>query len=153
MTADAEQNLARANDQIDQWPTLDQAMGCLDCQRISRTSAPGCFFCASTSVLNVAEVLGRRNLAGMSDDSLRAFRRGLDERMRAVTSEYARRWGNGVTNDRPAENGSFDDLPDNIRDVVIALGELSAKDRRSVFAEFCVFCGGDDSRCVCMKDE
>lgn len=47
----------RAVASTEQWPTLTEAMGCLDCSILFRTAQPSCPHCGSSSMLNVAELL------------------------------------------------------------------------------------------------
>lgn len=56
--ADAEAATERAADQI---PTLTEALGCLDCERLFRIG-DACPFCASKSLLNIADVIGSQNI-------------------------------------------------------------------------------------------
>lgn len=86
MTADAEIIAERAAQQLDQWPTLEQAVGCMNCLKITRTASPGCLFCGSESLLNVAEILSGRELGLMKDDT-------LCELLGAVQRELVRRGG------------------------------------------------------------
>lgn len=72
MTADAELLRDRANDALEQMPTLDEAMGCLDCIQIFRNGAH-CPSCGSRSLINVADALSERQVVQRLDD----VRRGV----------------------------------------------------------------------------
>mgnify|MGYP001605570418 CR=1 FL=1 len=45
----------------DQIPTLTEALACVDCEHLFRTG-DSCPFCASKSILNIADVLGTQNI-------------------------------------------------------------------------------------------
>lgn len=74
MTADAEQVVSRATDAAEQVPTLEQALGCMDCERIFRTGA-SCFYCGSPALLNVADCIGGQRVVERLDNA----RRGINE--------------------------------------------------------------------------
>ncbi len=56
MDIEADQMHDRAVKLLDQIPTLGQAMGCLDCQRVFRTGGL-CPYCSSKSIFNIATIL------------------------------------------------------------------------------------------------
>jgi rRNA maturation endonuclease Nob1 len=74
MTADAEQVATRATDALDQVPTLDSALGCIDCSRIFR-SGQSCPYCASQSLLNVSDCIGSQRVV----ERLYNARRSMNE--------------------------------------------------------------------------
>ena len=55
---DIEAAILHASDQI---PTLTEALACVDCERLFRTG-DACPYCASKSVMNIADILGKQNI-------------------------------------------------------------------------------------------
>lgn len=74
MTADAEQVAERATDALSQIATLSEALACCDCSRIFRFG-PACPYCASQSLLNVADCLGDHRIVRRLDNA----RKGVSE--------------------------------------------------------------------------
>ena len=72
MTADAEQVASRATDAAEQNPTLNQALGCLDCERIFRHGS-ACPFCGSQSLLNVSDCIGGQRVVEKLDNARKAM--------------------------------------------------------------------------------
>lgn len=62
MTAEAEQICRRANEALGQVPTLHEAIGCIDCDKLFRHGNE-CPYCGSKSLLNVADAIGTERIA------------------------------------------------------------------------------------------
>ncbi len=74
MTAEALQVCDRASEALAQVPTLTEAMGCLDCERMFRTGAQ-CPYCTSQALLNIADTISQRSSVKRLDNA----RKGINE--------------------------------------------------------------------------
>lgn len=52
----SDEDTARVETLIAQWPTLDEMLGCVNCKHVFRDGAQ-CPRCESSSLLNVAEII------------------------------------------------------------------------------------------------
>lgn len=56
--SEVEMLMEKAHSIIDQMPTFQQCLGCMDCNNLFRYGN-ACPFCKSESIINVADVLSR----------------------------------------------------------------------------------------------
>lgn len=70
MTADAEAVVDRANGALSQIPTLTEALGCLDCERLFRQGQQ-CPYCASRALLNVADAISEERICARLNEAQR----------------------------------------------------------------------------------
>lgn len=60
MTFEERQQSERVKDAMKHWPTLTEAFGCMDCQRLFRRAEDHCCpLCGSKSVLSVADYFNK----------------------------------------------------------------------------------------------